>query len=122
MRISDWSADVCSSDLEEKDNQVEGPEIAPSQLLQRLALHEHVGVGEYVERFPHIAHGTGQAVKNIETSYQDSPQPRSSASRAPLAVPADSTGRRSGCHFGCGPGVHQNPLARPASRRPAPEP
>src|SRR3546814_6699560 len=112
MRISDWSADVCSSDLEEKDNQVEGPEIAPSQLLQRLALHEHVGVGEYVERFPHIAHGTGQAVKNIETSYQDSPQPRSSAARAPLAVHADSNGSRCGCPYCCGRCGQQKQIGR----------
>src|SRR3546814_4301678 len=83
---------------EEKDNQVEGPEIAPSQLLQRLALHEHVGVGEYVERFPHIAHGTGQAVKNIDTSYQASTQHRSSAARAPPTVPPVATGNRSGSH------------------------
>src|SRR3546814_19183897 len=56
---------------EATDNQVEGPEIAPSQLLQRLALHEPVGVGEYVTRFPHIAHGPRQAVKNTETSHPE---------------------------------------------------
>src|SRR3546814_4205866 len=43
MRISDWSSDVCSSDLTDKQGKIEGSNETGTALDQRWQQFEHIG-------------------------------------------------------------------------------
>src|SRR3546814_18689362 len=61
MRISDWSADVCSSDRNARDNVTAGLEFAhvpkPDAVRQGNEWLRRVGLGGFENRYPHQMSG-----------------------------------------------------------------
>src|SRR3546814_17867818 len=97
MRISDWSSDVCSSDLEEKSKAqrelvpasfVEGPGGAQQRLQQRLperqAAEQHRREDELDDRRLHLDEGVvvqpqGQAAEDADDGRGDQRHGRNAA-------------------------------------------
>src|SRR3546814_4165155 len=99
MRISDWSSDLCSSDLDE------APKTASlsDRLAQRLSAHRTAALQIEVARHPHIAlaalvHGMVQAVL----------QPNAYGDGLPLGVTLKVQDRLEGF----APDVSESPAAR----------
>src|SRR3546814_15557431 len=76
MRISDWSSDVCSSDLQDRDRARNEADRYRNDILPRArgeALRVVQGVEAYKERLENEAEGEAQRFLSVFDAYRQNP-------------------------------------------------
>src|SRR3546814_15392950 len=67
MRISDWSSDVCSSDLRQREIPGRNAHHRPQRLLRRAEGRPRLRriIAQEIDRLPHFGNGVGQRLARL---------------------------------------------------------